>query len=178
MKTQNTENQAANVYTTILVNALKKAIEERNGENAKQVFANLKAFKSENADHATEFQKEFNSQFTKLEIAIAKQLTKKDSKNTAASETAKNELNILSLPVDIQRKKIKNALSGYIATEDKKNGTVLEFSAKYSKSAILTEYDNMNSDEFSNLYRGGSIDVKSVYRAIVTRIERANKQSN
>lgn len=160
-------------YLNVLAGALKTAINERNGENAKKVFENLKTYKSENENEATEIQKQFNAQFSKLELATAKQLTKNASKNVATNETAKNELNILTLPVSEQMKKVKNALSGYIATAAK--GEKLEFSAKYSKTAILTEFDALTETEFCDLYRGSTLQPSTVYRAIIARLEKAAK---
>lgn len=160
-------------YLNVLADALKTAIEERNGENAAKVFENLKTYKNENENEATEIQKQFNSQFSKLEIATAKQLTKNNSKNVATSETAKNELNILTLPVSEQMKKVKNALSGYIATATK--GETLEFAAKYTKTAILTEFDSLSEIDFCALYTGATLQPSKVYRAIVARLEKAAK---
>lgn len=160
-------------YLNVLAAALKTAIDERNGENAAKVFENLKTYKSENENEATEIQKQFNAQFSKLEIATAKQLTKNASKNVATSETAKNELNILTLPISEQMKKVKNALSGYIATAAK--GEMLEFSAKYTKTAILTEFDALSDTDFCALYSGASLQPSKVYRAIIVRLEKTAK---
>lgn len=160
-------------YLNVLAAALKTAIDERNGENATKVFENLKTYKSENPSKATEIQKQFNAKFSKLELATAKQLTKNNSKNVATSETAKNELNILTLPVPEQMKKVKNALSGYIATAAK--GESLEFSAKYTKTAILTEFDALSESDFCNLYTGATLQPSKVYRAIIVRLEKAAK---
>lgn len=161
------------IYLNVLAVALKTAIEERNGENAAKVFENLKTYKHENENEATEIQKQFNSNFTKLEIATAKQLTKHNSQNVATNETAKNELNILTLPVSEQMKKVKNALSGYIATAAK--GEKLEFAAKYTKTAILQEYDNLTENDFCALYSGATLQPSKVYRAVVARLEKAAK---
>jgi len=160
-------------YLNVLAGALKTAIDERNGQNAAKVFENLKSHKNENENEATEIQKYFNAQFSKLEIATAKQLTKNASKNVATSETAKNELNILTLPIQEQMKKVKNALSGYIATAAK--GEKLEFVAKYTKTAILTEFDTLSESEFCALYSGATLQASKVYRAIVARLEKATK---
>ena len=160
-------------YLNVLAAALKTAIDERNGENAAKVFENLKTYKSENPSEATEIQKQFNAQFSKLELATAKQLTKHNSKNVATNETAKNELNILTLPVSEQMKKVKNALSGYIATAAK--GKKLEFAAKYTKTAILTEFDALSESDFCALYNGATLQPSKVYRAIVARLEKSAK---
>lgn len=160
-------------YLNVLAAALKTAINERNGENAAKVFENLKTYKSENENDATAIQKQFNAQFSKLEIATAKQLTKNASKNVATCETAKNELNILTMPISEQKKKVKNALSGYIATAAK--GETLEFSAKYTKTAILTEFDALSESDFSALYSGASLQPSKVYRAIIVRLEKTAK---
>ena len=120
-----------------------------------------------------EIQKQFNAQFSKLELATAKQLTKNVSKNVATSETAKNELNILTLPVSEQMKKMKNALSSYIATAAK--GETLEFAAKYTKTAVLTEFDSLSESEFGALYNGATLQPSKVYRAIVARLEKTAK---
>lgn len=160
-------------YLNVLAAALKTAINERNGKNAAKVFENLKTYKSENESEATEIQKQFNAQFSKLEIATAKQLTKTTSKNVATNETAKNELNILSLPVTEQMKKVKNALSGYIATAAK--GATLEFAAKYTKTTILTEFDALPESEFCALYSGATLQPSKVYRSIIVRLEKAAK---
>jgi hypothetical protein len=160
-------------YLNVLAGALKTAIDERNGQNAAKVFENLKAHKNENENEANEIQKYFNAQFSKLEIATAKQLTKNASKNVATSETAKNELNILTLPIQEQMKKVKNALSGYIATAAK--GETLEFAAKYTKTAILTEFDALSESDFCALYSGATLQASKVYRSIVARLEKATK---
>lgn len=160
-------------YLNVLAAALKTAIEERNGKNIAKVFENLKAYKGENPEEAAKIQKEFNSNFSKLDLAIAKQLTKTTSKNVGSEETAKNELNILTLPVPEQMKKVKNALSGYIATAAK--GGKLEFAAKYTKTAILTEFDALNETEFCALYNGTSLQPSKVYRAIIARLEKQSK---
>ena len=160
-------------YLDVLAAALKTAINERNGENATKVFENLKTYKNENPSETTEIQKQFNAQFSKLEMATAKQLTKNNSRNVATSETAKNELNILTLPVPEQMKKVKNALSGYIATAAK--GESLEFSAKYTKTAILTEFDALSESDFCNLYTGATLQTSKVYRAIIARLEKSAK---
>jgi hypothetical protein len=70
-------------------------------------------------------------------------------------------------------KKVKNALSGYIATAAK--GETLEFSAKYTKTAILTEFDALSESEFCALYSGATLQASKVYRAIVARLEKAAK---
>lgn len=160
-------------YLNVLADALKTALNERNGENAAKVFENLKTYKSENGNEATEIQKQFNARFSKLEIATAKQLTKNASKNIATCETAKNELNILTLPVSEQMKKVKNALSGYIATAAK--GGTLEFSAKYTKTAILAEFDSLSETDFCALYSGATLQPSKVYRAIIVRLEKSAK---
>jgi hypothetical protein len=160
-------------YLNVLAGALKTAIEERNSENSAKVFENLKTYKSENENDAIEIQKYFSAQFSKLELATAKQLTKNASKNVATSETAKNELNILTLPISEQMKKVKNALSGYIATAAK--GEKLEFAAKYTKNAILGEFDALSESDFCALYSGATLQASKVYRAIVARLEKATK---
>lgn len=160
-------------YLNVLTAAMKSAINERNGENVVKVFENLRTYKSENENEAIAIQKQFNAQFTKLEIATAKQLTKKASKNVATNETAKNELNILTLPVSEQMKKVKNALSGYIATAAK--GKTLEFNTKYTKNAILAEFDALTEEEFCSLYCGATLQPAKVYRAIVARLEKSAK---
>jgi transketolase len=160
-------------YLNVLAAALKTAINERNGQNAAKVFENLRNYKNENENEANEIQKYFNAQFSKLELATAKQLTKHNSKNVATNETAKNELNILTLPVPEQMKKVKNALSGYIATAAK--GETLEFATKYTKTAILTEFDALTESDFCALYSGATLQPSKVYRAIIVRLEKAAK---
>ncbi|MBQ2175067.1 MAG: hypothetical protein II453_08390 [Alphaproteobacteria bacterium] len=157
-------------YLNVLAAALKTAIDERNGKNIAEIYNNLKTYKGENPEEAAKIQKEFNSNFSKLELAIAKQLTKTTSKNVGSEETAKNELRIMLQPEDVQRKKVKNMLSGYIASEDCK-----EFAAKFTKKDVLLEFDSLTDEEFKGLYRGATIQGATCYRVLVNRLEKASK---
>lgn len=156
-------------YIKVLAEAVKTAIKERNAENVKSVFENLKSYKAENPEEATDIQKAFNSELTKLEVATAKQLGKTNSSSSRAGEIAKNEFETLTQSTEVQRKKVKNMLSGYINTDRK------VFSAKYTKSEILTRYDAMTDEEFLGLYRGASITPNVAYGAIVAMLDKDNK---
>ena len=160
-------------YVNVIVNALKSALTELNASNAKETFENLKAYKKE-LDNETAFkvQKMINSKLTKLEIAQLKQLCKIDSKNIGSSERAKQNFNILTTPIDEQRKKIKNALSNYLT----KNVTD-KYELKYIKSDVLTEFDKVTENEFQTLYTGGLLQIDKVYRYIINRIEKTKKAS-
>lgn len=168
---ENTIKSAINEnYLNVLIDAVKSAINEKNGKNIVAIFANLKKHKTENPDQANEIQKYFNSKLTKLEIATAKQLGKSTSTAISTSETAKNEFETLCQSIEAQRKKVKNLLSGYIATDRK------TFTAKFTKTEILTRYDKLTNEEFAAFYRGASITAPIVFGAIVKLLDKENKQ--
>ena len=158
-------------YVDVLVNALKNAINESSGQNAKQVFANLKTFKSENESESTEIQKYFNSQLSKLDIAIAKQLTKYNAeKVTASSETAKEQLNILTLPIDEQRTKVRGMLNNMC-----KSG---KYELHFTKVQYLNTFDTLTNDEFSKLYCGKSIEKSTLIRVLTNKLIKEEKSNN
>ena len=169
--TSNNNNAKFNTnYVDVLVNALKNAINESNGQNAKQVFANLKTFKSENESESTEIQKYFNSQFSKLEMAIAKQLTKYNAeKVTASSETAKEQLNVLTLPIDEQRIKVRGMLNNMC-----KSG---KYELHFTKAQYLNVFDSLTNDEFSQLYCGKSIEKSTLIRVLTNKLIKAEKDN-
>lgn len=172
MKTQvNINNAKFNInYIDVLVNALKNAINESNGENARQVFANLKQYKSENENESTEIQKYFNGKLSKLEIAIAKQLTKyNDEKVTASSETAKEQLNVLTLPIDEQRTKIRGMLNNMC-----KSG---KYELHFTKEQYLNMFDTLANEEFAQLYCGKAIEKSTLVRVLTQRLIKAEKAS-
>lgn len=168
---ENTNNAKFNTnYVDVLVNALKNAINESNGQNAKQVFVNLKTFKSENESESTEIQKYFNDQLSKLEIAIAKQLTKYNAeKVTAYSETAKEQLNILTLPIEEQRTKVRGMLNNMC-----KSG---KYELHFSKAQYLNMFDTLTDAEFTQLYCGKSIEKTTIIRVLTNKLIKAEKNN-
>ena len=158
-------------YVNVIVNALKSALTELNAANAKATFANLKDYKKElQPSEALAFQKAVNSKFSKLELAQLKQLTKTESKNIGSSERAKQNINILSTPVNEQKKKIKNALSSYLVKQ-----VTDKFDLHFLKADVLAEYDKITDEDFQKLYNGGLIQVDNVYRYVVNRCYKAQK---
>lgn len=166
-----TTNKINENYVNVIVNALKAALIGLNAENATKTYQNLKDYKKElSTENALKVQKLVNSKFTKLELAQLKQLTKTSSKNVGSSERAKQNINILSAPVNEQMKKIKNALSSYLVKQ-----VTDKYNLKYVKADILTEYDKITVDEFQKLYTGGLIQVDNVFRYVVNRLQKAQK---
>lgn len=158
-------------YVDVLVNALKNAINESNGQNAKQVFENLKAYKHENESESTEIQKYFNNQLSKLEMAIAKQLTKYNvNKVTASSEAAKEQLNILTLPIDGQRTKVRGMLNNMC-----KNG---KYEMHFTKEQYLNMFDTLTNEEFSQLYCGKVIEKTTLVRVLTNKLIKEEKNNN
>ena len=157
-------------YVVVLANALKNAINESNGQNAKQIFENLKTFKSENESESTEIQKYFNNQLSKLEIAIAKQLTKYNAgKVTASSETAKEQLNILTLPINEQRTKVRGMLNNMC-----KSG---KYELHYAKAQYLNMFDTLTDEDFAQLYCGKSIEKSTLIRILTNKLIKAEKNN-
>lgn len=176
---ENTTNNSSSVnnakfntnYIDVLVHAMKNAINESNGQNAKQIFENLKTYKNENENESTEIQKYFNNQLSKLEIAIAKQLTKYNAvKVTASSETAKEQLNILTLPIDEQRKKVRGMLNNMCKTG--------KFELYFTKVQYLTMFDTLTNEEFSQLYCGKSIEKPTLIRVLTNKLIKEEKNNN
>lgn len=158
------------LYVDVLATALKNAISESNGENAKKIFENLKSYKSENEKESAEIQKYFSNQFSKLEIAIAKQLTKYNAnKVTASSETAKEQLNILSLSIDEQRKKVRGMLNNMC-----KSG---KFELHFLKAQYLNMFDTLTDDEFTQLYCGKSIEKSTLIRVLTQKLIKVEKEN-
>lgn len=158
-------------YVDVLATALKNAINESNGQNARQIFDNLKTYKSENENESAEIQKYFNNQLSKLEIAIAKQLTKYNAnKVTASSETAKEQLNILTLPVDEQRTKVRGMLNNMC-----KSG---KYELHYAKTQYLNMFDTLTDEEFTQLYCGKSIEKSTLIRVLTNKLIKAEKNNN
>lgn len=157
-------------YVDVLVNALKNAINESNGKNAKQIFDNLKTYKSENESESTEIQKYFNNKLSKLEIAIAKQLTKYNAnKVTASSETAKEQLNVLTLPINEQRTKVRGMLNNMC-----KSG---KYELHFAKAQYLNMFDTLTDEEFSQLYCGKSIEKSTLIRILTNKLIKAEKDN-
>jgi hypothetical protein len=172
MKTNSSNNDVMfnTLYVDVLANALKNAISESNGQNAKKIFENLKSYKSENEKGSAEIQKYFNNQFSKLEIAIAKQLTKYNAdKVTASSESAKEQLNILSLPITEQRAKIRGMLNNMA-----KSG---KYEMYFTKKQYLEMFDILTDDEFTQLYCGKSIEKSSLIRVLTNKLIKAEKNN-
>ena len=156
------------IYLDVLANAMKNAIANNDGENLKKIFANLKTYKSENENESTEIQKYFNAQFSKLDLAIAKQLTKYNAeKITASSETAKEQLNVLTLSIDEQRKKVRGMLNTMC-----KSG---KFELHFAKVQYLAEFDTLTDNEFNNLYCGKAIEKSTLIRVLTQRLIKAEK---
>lgn len=57
--------------------------------------------------------------------------------------------------------------------ENAAKGEKLEFAAKYTKTAILTEFDALSESDFCALYSGTTLQPSKVYRAIIARLEKA-----
>ena len=158
-------------YVDVLATALKNAINESNSKNAKQIFDNLKTYKNENESESTEIQKYFNNQLSKLEIAIAKQLTKYNAKKvTASSETAKEQLNILTLPINEQRTKIRGMLNNMC-----KSG---KYEMHFAKTQYLNMFDTLTNEEFLQLYCGKSIEKSTLIRVLTNKLIKAEKNNN
>lgn len=157
-------------YVDVLVTALKNAIANNDSESLKKIFANLKQYKSENESESTEIQKYFNNKLSKLEIAIAKQLTKYNAeKVTACSETAKEQLNILTLPIEKQRTKVRGMLNNMC-----KSG---KYELHFDKKQYLTEFDTLTNNEFNNLYCGKAIEKSTLIRVLTQRLIKTEKAS-
>lgn len=172
MKSTNNNNNAKfnTNYVDVLATALKNAINESNGQNAKQVFENLKAYKHENENESTEIQKYFNDKLSKLEIAIAKQLTKYNAeKVTACSETAKEQLNILTLPIEEQRTKVRGMLNNMC-----KSG---KYELHFAKAQYLNMFDTLTNEEFSQLYCGKSIEKSTLVRVLTNKLIKEEKNN-
>lgn len=158
-------------YLDVLINAMKNAIANNDGESLKKIFANLKQYKSENESESTQIQKYFNSQFSKLEIAIAKQLTKYNAeKVTASSETAKEQLNILTLPIDEQQTKVRGMLNNMC-----KSG---KYELHFTKAQYLNMFDTLTNEEFSQLYCGKAIEKSTLIRVLTNKLIKAEKNNN
>lgn len=157
-------------YLDVLVDATRNAIANNDSENLKKIFGNLKQHKHENESESTEIQKYFNGHLSKLEIAIAKQLTKYNAnKVTACSETAKEQLNILTLPVEEQRKKVRGMLNNMC-----KSG---KFELHFAKVQYLNEFDTLTESEFNSLYCGKSIEKSTLIRVLTQRLLKEEKSS-
>lgn len=155
-------------YVDVLTMALKNAIASNDSESLKKIFANLKQYKSENESESKEIQKYFNGQLSKLEIAIAKQLTKYNAeKVTATTETAKEQLNILTLPYEEQRKKIRGVLNNIC-----KSG---KYEMHFDKKQYLAEFDTLTESEFNTLYCGKAIEKSTLIRVLTQRLIKAEK---
>lgn len=157
-------------YLDVLVDAMKNAIANNDSENLKKIFANLKQNKRENESEKTEIQKYFNGQFSKLDLAIAKQLTKYNAnKVTASSETAKEQLNILTLPINEQRTKIRGMLNNMC-----KSG---KFELHFTKAQYLNMFDTLTNEEFSQLYCGKSIEKSTLIRVLTNKLIKEEKNN-
>lgn len=157
-------------YLNVLIDATKNAIVTSDSENLKKIFANLRQYKRENESESTEVQKYFNAQFSKLDLAIAKQLTKYNAeKVTACSETAKEQLNTLTLSIDEQRKKVRGMLNNMC-----KSG---KFELHFAKVQYLAEFDTLTESEFNNLYCGKAIEKSTLIRVLTQRLIKAEKAS-
>lgn len=158
------------IYLNVLIDATKNAIVTNDSENLKKIFANLRQYKSENESESTEIQKYFSDTLGKKAIAIAKQLTKYNAgKITASSETAKEQLNILTLPYDEQRKKIRGMLNNMC-----KSG---KFELHFDKKQYLAEFDTLTESEFNSLYCGKAIEKSTLIRVLTQRLIKAEKAS-
>lgn len=155
-------------YLNVLVDATKNAIATNDSENLKKIFANLKQHKNENESESTEIQKYFNNKLSKLEIAIAKQLTKYNAnKVTASSETAKEQLNVLTLSIEEQKKKVRGMLNNMC-----KSG---KYELHYTKEQYLNMFDTLTNDEFAQLYCGKAIEKTTLVRILTQRLIKAEK---
>ena len=155
-------------YLNVLVNATKNAIANNDGESLKKIFANLRQHKRENESESTQIQKYFNEAIGKKDIAIAKQLTKYNAtKVTASSETAKEQLNILTLPIEEQRKKVRGMLNNMC-----KSG---KFELHFAKVQYLAEFDTLTESEFNSLYCGKAIEKSTLIRVLTQRLIKAGK---
>lgn len=155
-------------YLNVLVNATNTAIANNESESLKKIFANLKQYKSENESESTQIQKYFNDALGKKQIAIAKQLTKYNAnKVTACSETAKEQLNIITLPYEEQRTKVRGMLNNMC-----KSG---KFELHFDKKQYLAEFDTLTESEFNNLYCGKAIEKSTLVRVLTQRLIKAEK---
>lgn len=157
-------------YLNVLVDATKNAIATNDSENLKKIFVNLKTYKNENESESTQIQKYFNDAIGKKNIAIAKQLTKYNAtKVTASSETAKEQLNILTLPYEEQRKKVRGMLNNMC-----KSG---KFELHFAKVQYLAEFDTLTESEFNSLYCGKAIEKSTLIRVLTQRLIKTEKTS-
>lgn len=155
-------------YLNVLVYATKNAITNNDGKSLKKIFANLRQHKSENESESTEIQKYFNAQFSKLDLAIAKQLTKYNAeKVTATSETAKEQLNVLTMSIDEQKKKVRGMLNNMC-----KSG---KYEMHFAKVQYLAEFDMLTDNEFNSLYCGKAIEKTTLIRVLTQRLIKAEK---
>lgn len=158
------------IYLNVLIDATKNAIVTNDSENLKKIFANLRQYKSENESESTQIQKYFSDTLGKKAIAIAKQLTKYNAgKITASSETAKEQLNILTLPHEEQKKKVRGMLNNMC-----KSG---KYELHFTKAQYLEEFDNLTEEEFNNLYCGKAIEKSTLIRVLTQRLIKAEKAS-
>lgn len=155
-------------YLNVIIDATNTAIANNDGETLKKIFANLKQYKSENESESTQIQKYFNDALGKKQIAIAKQLTKYNAnKVTACSETAKEQLNIITLPYEEQRTKVRGMLNNMC-----KSG---KFELHFDKKQYLAEFDTLTESEFNNLYCGKAIEKSTLVRVLTQRLIKAEK---
>lgn len=155
-------------YLNVIIDATNTAIANNDGETLKKIFANLKQYKSENESESTQIQKYFNDALGKKQIAIAKQLTKYNAeKVTASSETAKEQLNIITLPYEEQRKKVRGLLNNMC-----KSG---KYELHFNKKQYLAEFDTLTESEFNNLYCGKAIEKSTLVRVLTQRLLKAEK---
>lgn len=158
------------IYLNVLIDATNTAIANNDSESLKKIFANLRQHKSENADESTQIQKYFNEAVSKKNIAIAKQLTKYNAtKVTASSETAKEQLNILTLPYEEQKKKVRGMLNNMC-----KSG---KFELHFAKVQYLNEFDTLTESEFNSLYCGKAIEKSTLIRVLTQRLLKVEKSS-
>lgn len=151
------------------VSALKECIETLDATTAKNIFAQF-AEDKKNASKELQpvMQKEFTKGFSKLEYATLKQLTKvNESKVTPTSEVAKEQLNILLLPYEEQRKKVRNMLNNIC-----KSGN---FELHFAKKEYLTMFDTLTENEFTSLYCGSSIKKETLIRVITQKLLKEEK---
>lgn len=158
------------IYLNVLIDATKNAIVINDSESLKKIFVNLRQYKSENESESTQIQKYFNDTLGKKAIAIAKQLTKYNAgKITASSETAKEQLNILTLPHEKQKKKVRGMLNNMC-----KSG---KYELHFTKVRYLEEFDNLTEEEFNNLYCGKAIEKSTLIRVLTQRLLKTEKTS-
>lgn len=157
-------------YLNVIIDATNTAIANNDSESLKKIFANLKQYKSGNESESTQIQKYFNDALGKRQIAIAKQLTKYSAtKVTASSETAKEQLNVLTLPYEEQRKKIRGMLNNMC-----KSG---KYELHFDKKQYLAEFDTLTESEFNTLYCGKAIEKSTLIRVLTQRLIKAEKAS-